>query len=122
MQAAPLLEIRRPLEERLEQLVEVYGSQDPAALKEATERIARRLGPQRTAAALVAIEQHQWGEAARQMLDYYDRCYDHELQRHGSTDQQRLLGHEDLAGLSPETAADQLISRGVIKAQRRNAA
>ena len=91
MQAAPLLEIRRPLEER-------------------------------TAAALVAIEQHQWGEAARQMLDYYDRCYDHELQRHGSTDQQRLLGHEDLAGLSPETAADQLISRGVIKAQRRNAA
>jgi len=122
MQAAPLLEIRRPLEERLEQLVEVYGSQDPDALKEATERIARRLGPQRTAAALEAIEAQQWGEAARQMLDYYDRCYDHELERHGAADQHRLLGHEDLAGLSAEAAADQLISRGVTKAQRRNAA
>ena len=122
MQAAPLLEIRRPLEERLEQLVAVYGSQDPAALKEATERIGRRLGPQRTAAALTAIDQQQWGEAAKQMLDYYDRCYDHELERHGAADQHRLLGHEDLAGLSAETAADQLISRGVIRAQGRNAA
>jgi tRNA 2-selenouridine synthase len=103
-------------------LVAVYGSQDPAALKEATERIGRRLGPQRTAAALTAIDQQQWGEAAKQMLDYYDRCYDHELERHGAADQHRLLGHEDLAGLSAETAADQLISRGVIRAQGRNAA
>jgi tRNA 2-selenouridine synthase len=122
MQAAPLLEIRRPLEERLEQLVAVYGSQDPAALKEATERIGRRLGPQRTAAALTAIDQQQWGEAARQMLDYYDRCYDHELERHGGSNQHRLLGHVDLTGLSADAAADQLISRGVIKAQGRNAA
>jgi len=122
MQTAPLLEIRRPLEERLEQLVAVYGAQDPVALREATERIARRLGPQRTAAALEAIDQQQWGEAARQMLDYYDRCYDHELARHGTADQQRLLGHEELAGLSAEAAAEHLISRGVIKTQRRNAA
>jgi tRNA 2-selenouridine synthase len=56
------------------------------------------------------------------MLDYYDRCYDHELERHGAADQHRLLGHEDLAGLSAEAAADQLLSRGVTKAQRRNAA
>ena len=122
MQQAPLLEISRPLEERLNQLVAVYGVQDPQALLEATQRIARRLGPQRTAAALEAIEQRNWSEAARQMLDYYDRCYDHELERHSATDQHRLLGHEDLAGLSAEAAADQLISRGVTKAQRRNAA
>ncbi len=122
MQAAPLLEIRRPLEERLEQLVEVYGNQDPTALREATERIARRLGPQRTSAALAAIAEQQWGEAARQMLDYYDRCYDHELERHGGSNQHQLLGHVDLTGLSADAAADQLISRGVIKAQGRNAA
>jgi tRNA 2-selenouridine synthase len=121
MQAAPLLEIRRPLEERLEQLVEVYGNQDPTALREATERIARRLGPQRTSAALAAIAEQQWGEAARQMLDYYDRCYDHELERHDGN-QHQLLGHVDLTGLSADAAADQLISRGVIKAQGRNAA
>ena len=84
MQAAPLLEIRRPLEERLNQLVAVYGIQDPQALAEATQRIARRLGPQRTAAALEAISQQDWSGACSQMLDYYDRCYDHELERHGA--------------------------------------
>ena len=115
MQTAPLLEIRRPLEERLEQLVAVYGGQDASALREATKRIARRLGPQRTSAAITAIEAQQWGEAARQMLDYYDRCYDHELERHGGANQHQLLGHEDLAGLSAAAAADQLISRGVIR-------
>jgi len=56
------------------------------------------------------------------MLDYYDRCYDHELERHGGSNQHQLLGHVDLAGLSADAAADQLISRGVIKAQGRNAA
>jgi hypothetical protein len=37
------------------QLVAIYGMQDPAGLAEATQRIARRLGPQRTALALEAI-------------------------------------------------------------------
>lgn len=122
MQGAPLLEIRRPLAERLEQLVAVYGIQDQRALKEATERIARRLGPQRTAAALEAIEQQRWGDAAQAMLDYYDRCYDHELERYGKADGHRLLGHHDLTGLSAEAAAKQLISSGVIKAQGPSAA
>jgi len=122
MQHAPVVELQRPAGQRVERLVAVYGSQGEAALKEATSRISRRLGPQRTALALAAIASGDMAAACSQMLDYYDRCYDHELQRHGSADQQWLLGHEDLAGLSPETAADQLISRGVIKAQRRNAA
>ncbi|MCT0219152.1 tRNA 2-selenouridine(34) synthase MnmH [Synechococcus sp. CS-1329] len=81
MQAAPVLEIRRPLEERLRRLVAVYGVQDPEDLAEATRRIARRLGPQRTQDALAAIERRDWSEACRWMLDYYDRCYDHELER-----------------------------------------
>jgi len=117
MQRAPLLEIQRPLPERLEQLVAVYGSQPAAALREATERIARRLGPQRTAAALEAIDRGEWGEAARQMLDYYDRCYDHELARHGEGDQQRLLGSHPLGGLGAEAAAQRLLASGCITAQ-----
>ena len=122
MQTAPLLEIRRPLEERLDQLVAVYGNQDPRALHEATERIARRLGPQRTSAALAAIAEQQWREAAKQMLDYYDRCYDHELERHGGANEHHLLGHADLAGMAADAAADHLISRGVIKTHGRDAA
>ena len=122
MQQAPLLEIRRPLTERVEQLVAVYGVQDQHALKEATARIARRLGPQRTATALEAIAQQQWGKAALQMLDYYDRCYDHELEHHGQDGGHRLLGHHDLEGLSAEAAAKQLINSGAITAQGRSAA
>jgi len=105
MQAAPLLEISRPIEQRLDQLVAVYGSQDPGALAEATQRIARRLGPQRTKAALEAIAIADWRGACAQMLDYYDRCYDHELQRQG------LLGQEELGQMSAAEAADHLISR-----------
>ena len=79
MQRAPALEITRSLAERLDRLVAVYGPQGQEPLRQATERIARRLGPQRTRAALEAIDRCDWPEACRQMLDYYDRCYDHEL-------------------------------------------
>ena len=115
MQLAPLLEIRRPLDERLRQLVAVYGVQDPHELAEATQRISRRLGPQRTAAALEAISRQDWHEACRQMLDYYDRCYDHELQRHGEADQLRLLGSVDLGLSDASAAASRLIAEARIR-------
>ena len=115
MQQAPLLEIRRPLEERLQQLVAVYGVQDPDALAEATRRIGRRLGPQRTAAALEAIDRHDWSDACRQMLDYYDRCYDHELQRHGEADRSRLLGSVELDDTPADAAAMGLLEQGLIQ-------
>jgi tRNA 2-selenouridine synthase len=81
MQTAPVLEIQRSLEERVEQLVGVYGQQGAEALAEATNRISRRLGPQRTQQALEAIAEQDWATACRATLDYYDRCYDHELAR-----------------------------------------
>lgn len=107
MQQAPVLEVRRPLEQRLDHLVAIYGVQEPTALAEATRRIARRLGPQRTAAALEAIERCDWRTACRQMLDYYDRCYDHELQAHP-------VDPVDLGELDPEVAAALLLERGLI--------
>ena len=76
MQDAPVLEIQRDLTERVNQLVQVYGHQGGAALAEATERISRRLGPQRTKEALEAIAREDWATACSATLDYYDRCYD----------------------------------------------
>lgn len=108
MRAAPVLEVQRPLAERVAHLVAVYGVQEPAALAEATRRIARRLGPQRTAAALEAIELRDWPAACHQMLAYYDRCYDHELSGHTSQP-------VDLGGLNPEAAADLLLRRGLVR-------
>ena len=106
MKTAPAVEISRPLEERLERLVAVYGHQGKDQLREATERIARRLGPQRTALALEAIELEDWAGACRQMLDYYDRCYDHEVEQRGAETVPRL----ELAGLSDAAAARALLA------------
>jgi tRNA 2-selenouridine synthase len=108
MQQAPVLEVRRPLQQRLDHLVSIYGVQDPAALAEATRRIARRLGPGRTTAALEAIERRDWAGACRQMLDYYDRCYDHDLSSHA-------VESVDLAALDAEAAAALLLRQGLLR-------
>ncbi|MCT0200887.1 tRNA 2-selenouridine(34) synthase MnmH [Synechococcus sp. CS-1325] len=101
MQTAPRLELRRPLEERVRRLVEVYGGQDGAALAEATARIAKRLGPERTKAALAAIAAGDWAEACRQMLDYYDRCYDHDARRAPAQQATLQLSGSSSPSLSP---------------------
>jgi tRNA 2-selenouridine synthase len=108
MRQAPVLEVRRPLEQRLAQLVAIYGVQNPEALAEATQRISRRLGPQRTAAALEAIDVGDWAGACRQMLEYYDRCYDHELRDH-------RVDPVELGDLSPDAAAQLLLDQGLLQ-------
>ncbi len=108
MRAAPLLEVRRPLEARIAHLVTLYGVQDPEGLAEATQRIARRLGPQRTAEALAAIAAGDRAAACRPMLDYYDRCYDHELSRHPQ------VAAVELGDLDPAAAAALLLERGLV--------
>lgn len=110
MKEAPALEIQRPLEQRVSQLVAIYGMQDPAGLAEATQRIAKRLGPQRTALALEAIAAADWASACRQMLDYYDRCYDHDLSSHA-------VQAVDLGELAPTEAAGLLLERGLVRAR-----
>ena len=108
MKGAPALEIQRPLEQRVSQLVAIYGMQDPAGLAEATQRIAKRLGPQRTTLALEAIAAADWASACRQMLDYYDRCYDHDLSGHASRP-------VELGALSPAAAAELLLRQGLVR-------
>ncbi|MFM9046558.1 MAG: tRNA 2-selenouridine(34) synthase MnmH [Cyanobium sp.] len=107
MKAAPLLEVRRPLDERLRHLVAIYGDQHREVLVEATERIRKRLGPQRTTAAVNAIRQGQMEEACRQMLDYYDRCYDNDTAAHRST-------AVDLGERSAEEGAELLLREGLV--------
>jgi len=110
MKEAEALQVERPLEWRVEQLVEVYGCQDPTDLAEATQRIAKRLGPQRTALAQEAIAAADWASACRQMLDYYDRCYDHDLSSHA-------VQAVDLGELEAGAAASLLLERGLVRAR-----
>jgi tRNA 2-selenouridine synthase len=109
MQTAPVLEIQRSLEERVEQLVEVYGQQGSEGLAEATNRISRRLGPQRTQQALEAIAAQDWATACRATLDYYDRCYDHELAR--CPDRNSV----DLTGQTAAVAAETLLKAKLVE-------
>lgn len=108
MKLAPVLEIDRVKQERIERLVKVYATHDNEALKMATSRISRRLGPQRTKQALEAIENEQWNDACYAMLDYYDRCYDHELARAA---QRKTI---DISGLTSDLAALKLITADLV--------
>jgi tRNA 2-selenouridine synthase len=101
MREAAVVEIDRPVAVRVGQLVAVYGHQGKENLRQATERITRRLGPQRTRAALAAIDAGDWASACREMLDYYDRCYDHELHNRSRSPLQRL----ELGAMGAEQAA-----------------
>ena len=109
MKEAPVLEIDRNKEERIYNLVGVYSVHKKEALQLATTRISRRLGPQRTKEALQAIENGEWGKACSAMLDYYDRCYDHELAK---SPQRKTI---DISGLTSDLAAAKLIQEGLIE-------
>jgi tRNA 2-selenouridine synthase len=89
--------------------VEVYGQQGAEGLAEATNRISRRLGPQRTQQALEAIEKQDWATACRATLDYYDRCYDHELAR--CPDRNSI----DLTGQTATVAAETLLKAKLVE-------
>lgn len=75
MRNAPLLDVRVPLEQRVDALVGEYGSLDKDFLVECTERIHKRLGPEQTTRAIAAIREHRMAEFIRIVLVYYDKTY-----------------------------------------------
>jgi len=106
MDAAPTLEIVRPLAERLDILVEVYGETSREGLIAATERIRKRLGGQRTQQAVDLIRQEQPREVCKIVLDYYDRSYRYDLER-----RQKVIPQVDVTGLDAPAAAALLIEK-----------
>ncbi|MCY3536905.1 MAG: tRNA 2-selenouridine(34) synthase MnmH [Cyanobacteria bacterium MAG IRC3_bin_20] len=81
MQQAPLVELQRPEQERLDHLLATYGPMPRQGLMEATRRIGKRLGPQRTQQAVEAVAAGNLRRACQVILDYYDRTYAHGLAR-----------------------------------------
>lgn len=75
MRQAQLIRMDVPAEYRLNLLVEQYGKLDPGFLKEAIEKIRKRLGPVQTSEALAAVDGDRVDEAARIVLCYYDKTY-----------------------------------------------
>jgi len=81
MNQAIVLEIRRSRSERLAGLVQVYGTADRQALINATMRIQKKLGGQRTQEAIALIQAEKLTAAFNIILDYYDKTYTYDLQR-----------------------------------------
>lgn len=85
MQSARFVLLDRPLKERIRHLVDAYGAIPMDQLKDATQRLERRLGRQRTHAAIQAIEHSQLSGAVEIVLDYYDRAYGYGIKKHKRT-------------------------------------
>jgi tRNA 2-selenouridine synthase len=104
MDRSPVIEVTRPRSERLQSLVNLYGLADRQDLIDATERIRKRLGGQRTQAAVKLIQENQLPAACDIILDYYDKTYTYDLHRRDVP-----LYSLDVTGLTPEASADRLL-------------
>ena len=107
MKKAPILEIIKNRHERIENLVNVYSKNSQNELKDAVNRISKRLGPKRTKEALIAIEEKEWSKACEALLDYYDRCYEYELKKAIN------INSIDISGLSLELSLIKILKENL---------
>ena len=103
MKQAPAIAIHRSIEERLALLVDIYGEANPEDLIVATERIRKRLGGQQTQAAIALIREAKLKDAFAILLTYYDRTYQHDLER-----RRQQIPTVDVTGLSDQESAQLL--------------
>lgn len=97
MERAPVVEVVRSREERVEAIVDVYGQADIKELIAATERIRKRLGGLRTTEAVSLLQEGKLGEAFDVVLHYYDKTYSYDLEkRHTSLDKIDVSGRSVL--------------------------
>ena len=78
MKKSRRIEIIRSESNRLNELIDTYSVFKKEELKDAVQRIKKRLGPQRTKVALESIDHEKWDLVCRSVLDYYDKCYEYE--------------------------------------------
>ena len=107
MKKAPILEIIKDKNERVKNLVNVYSQNSQTELKDAVNRISKRLGPQRTKEALTAIDRKEWSKACEAMLDYYDKCYEYELKKTNN------INSIDLSGLSLKSSLNKILNENL---------
>ena len=107
MREAPVLEIIKTKNERIENLVYLYSQNSQTELKDAVKRISKRLGPQRTNEALIAIEEKDWSKACEAMLDYYDKCYEYELKKTNN------INSINLSGLSLKLSLNKILNENL---------
>lgn len=106
MIACPALEMLRSTEDRVAHLVEMYGSFDLDLLREGFDAIRAEVGGPETREALDALDREDLASAARIALAYYDRTYEHGLQKRAA-DNRYPVGCE---GVSLDECAQRLMA------------
>ena len=79
MKNSKRIEIIREEKIRIKELINTYSKYQKDDLKESVLKISKRLGPQRTKSAIDSINNEDWENVCKSVLDYYDRCYEYEL-------------------------------------------
>ncbi|WP_081674995.1 tRNA 2-selenouridine(34) synthase MnmH [Daejeonella oryzae] len=75
MRIAPVLKMLLPVSERIDFLVQEYGKLDKDFLIDCTVRIGKRLGPEQTRDAVLAIQENRMADFIKIVLVYYDKTY-----------------------------------------------
>lgn len=75
MRQSPVMKLLVPFQERVDFLVNEYGVLDKEFLVESTLRIGKRLGPEQTRDAILAIRENRMDDFIKIVLVYYDKTY-----------------------------------------------
>jgi len=75
MKTAPLTFLECPIEQRIENIIQMYGSYPPEYLMNCTEKIKKKLGSEKTLSVLQHIREGSLHEAVKHLLEYYDKSY-----------------------------------------------
>jgi len=75
MRQAPVMKLLVPFQERVNFLVKEYGVLDKEFLIESTLRIGKRIGPEQTRDAILAIRENRMDDFIKIVLVYYDKTY-----------------------------------------------
>ncbi|HYO22874.1 MAG TPA: tRNA 2-selenouridine(34) synthase MnmH [Flavisolibacter sp.] len=86
MRSSPICFLDVPFEERLQNLVNEYGSLDKERMIAAIQRISKRLGPMETKTAVQFLQSGETKECFRILLHYYDKQYNKGLHNRENLD------------------------------------
>jgi tRNA 2-selenouridine synthase len=103
MRASPVFFMDIPFEERLQHIVEEYGTLDRARVANAIIRLQKRLGGLETKTALAHLNEDNSAECFRILLKYYDKYYLKSLNNREKLDQ--LLTKINCEGIDPKANA-----------------
>lgn len=105
LRTGQLIKIDLPLEQRVAYLTVEYGSLDKDFLIDCTQRIWKRLGPEQTKNAVLAIKEDRMEDFIRIVLVYYDKTY---LAGLGKRNQEHIIA-VPIAGMDLRSSAVKLM-------------